>query len=440
MINEMSWHQFSTLPGMNKLPQHDVERQYRIYLNEIAEQRIAIHLMQERVAMTQAEAMAVAASNGGGGGIIQQESSGCIEFVNNTTDGTYSEITITTSGPTNYTITWGDGTEVTDTIDGELQIDHSYADSDTEYTARLCFDDASLVTRLDFSQDDDASLTSITGLQNLTNLQRFVADDHNLTSVNLSGLSNLNHVDVGDNELPGTNTKSLTSINLSGCTSLTYLRLDDSDFSAGLPDLSDCTSLTYIDFDECGIVGSVDVSNLPVLEDFDFAGNTELTELIISSTQPLGTGGQELIISDCALTQTAVDNILVALASGSISNGYIRIDNDLEEGTNATPGEVGREALLELDDRGWSFTITNGNHTALTVANEALEEDICASTYTITQYIASGSVIEVGNKLYQNSEAWLPSLPGWYRLDGDGSIKFEVSGSRGEIISVDPCV
>jgi hypothetical protein len=283
-----------------------------------------------------------------------------------------------------------------------------------------------------------AALTSITGLQNLTNLERFVADDNNLTSIDFSGLSNLNHVDVGDNELPGSGTNSLTSINLSGCTSLTYLRLDDSDFSAGLPDLSDCTSLTYIDFDQCGIVGSVDVTNLTSLETFDFAGNTELTELIISSTQPLGSGG-ELYISDCALTQTAVDNILAALASGSVSNGYIRIDNDDNEGTNTTPGEAGRESLFILNSRGWSFDIVNGNHTELTVARELLEADICASTYTITQYILNGSSIEVGNRLYQNSEAWNPAIDGWYRLDGDGSIKFEVSGSKGEIISVDPC-
>jgi hypothetical protein len=150
MVNEMSWHQFSTLPGMNKVAQHEVERQYRIYLNEIAEQRIAIHLIQE-AAMTQSEAMAVAASNGGGGGYIQQEEglpSGCIEFIYNTTDGTNAQFSVTTSALTNYTITWGDGTEVTDVIDGGVTIEHEYADSDTEYTVRLCFDDASLVTEL----------------------------------------------------------------------------------------------------------------------------------------------------------------------------------------------------------------------------------------------------------------------------------------------------
>jgi hypothetical protein len=336
--------------GLN-LTEQQLEQQWKARLEE--EEYLAIaESMNARMA-----AQAIQAGGAAASGSVSI-SSGCIQFVNNTTDGTYSEITITTSGPTNYTVTWGDGTEVTDVIDGELQIDHEYADSDTEYTVRLCFSDASLVTELDFSQGDEASLTSITGLQNLTNLERFVADDHNLTSVNLSGLSNLLHVDVGDNELPGTSTHSLTSINLSGCTSLTYLRLDDSDFSAGFPDLSDCTSLTYIDFDQCGIVGSVNVSNLPVLEDFDFSGNTELTELIISSTQPLGVDGQELLINDCALTQTAVDNILVALADNSVTNGYIIIDNSSGAGTNAAPGAAGIAALIVLDGKGWSYDVT----------------------------------------------------------------------------------
>jgi hypothetical protein len=167
MINEMSWHQFSTLPGMNKVPQHEIERQYRIYLNEIAEQRIAIHLMQEQ--MTRAEAIANEAISHGGGYHVVTEGlpSGCIEFVNNTTDGTECKFWIETSAPTNYTITWGDGETTTGVtaVDGDggvgdgdgenrLEIVHEYADSDTEYTARICFDDISLVTYLNFNGTD----------------------------------------------------------------------------------------------------------------------------------------------------------------------------------------------------------------------------------------------------------------------------------------------
>jgi hypothetical protein len=74
------------------------------------------------------------------------------------------------------------------------------------------------------------------------------------------------------------------------------------------------------------------------------------------------------------------------------------------------------------------------------LAFEADEANICASTNTNLYYIAEESSIEVGNKLYTNSDAWNPADAGWYRLDGDGSIKFEVSGTYGEIISVNPCV
>ena len=282
------------------------------------------------------------------------------------------------------------------------------------------------------------SISAITGLQNLSNLQSFDASDNYLESVDFSGLTNLTNVELEDCNFPdGEN--SLSSVNLTGCNSLTYLNINDADFSAGFPDLSDCTSLEYIDADECGIVGSLDISNLPALTGFDFYGNTELTELIISQTQPLGSSEPSVDVYDCALTQTAVDNILLALASGSISNGSLRIDNANGYGTNANPGLAGREAIFILDSRGWSVSITPGNHIELTLAYEELEADICASANTNLYYIADESSIAVGNKLYTNQDAWNPADAGWYRLDGDGSIKFEVSGTYGEIISVDPC-
>jgi len=93
--------------------------------------------------------------------------SGCIEFVNNTSDGAECLFWIETSAPTNYTITWGDGEITTGgtTVgtgggvgigDGEdkLSISHGYADFNTEYTVRLCFDNISLVTYLEFNGDD----------------------------------------------------------------------------------------------------------------------------------------------------------------------------------------------------------------------------------------------------------------------------------------------
>jgi len=81
-------------------------------------------------------------------------SSNCIEFVNNTTDGLYSYIEFESSAPTNFTITWGDGQTTTDVVDGVYSLEHEYPDADTEYSCRLCFDDATLITHLDFLGDD----------------------------------------------------------------------------------------------------------------------------------------------------------------------------------------------------------------------------------------------------------------------------------------------
>jgi hypothetical protein len=154
-LEELSWYQFSNLPNINKLPQHEQERQYRIYINEVTMQRFA--MIQEQIQRAEVEALAQASQNGGGGH-IQQEGlpSGCIEFVNNTSDGTSCTFWIETSAPTNYTITWGDGETSTGEVNGvdRLEVNYSYADSFTEYTARICFDDISLVTYLEFNGDD----------------------------------------------------------------------------------------------------------------------------------------------------------------------------------------------------------------------------------------------------------------------------------------------
>jgi len=280
-----------------------------------------------------------------------------------------------------------------------------------------------------------ATITSFTGLQNLTNIQQFRADFNSLTSVDLSGMSTLTVVDLSDNDLPGSGTNSPVSVNLSGCTSLESLYLDDNDLSAGFPDLSDCTSLSYIDFDQCGLVGSVDISNLPSLEYIDFSGNLGLTELIISRNQPIGDNGNEVTLNDCGFSQTVVDNILLELASGSVSNGYVGLENN-NGGTNAAPGQVGRDSLFILNSRGWNFDVESGNHNMLSLAYELLEANICASTNTNTYYIVSGSNVEVGNKLFQNLDAWNPAIDGWY---SNGSFKLEVSGS-GTIISSGSCV
>jgi hypothetical protein len=196
-----------------------------------------------------------------------------------------------------------------------------------------------------------AVITSITGLQNLTNLIFFNASNNGLQSIDFSGLITLEEVRAGDNNIPGSFVNSLTSINVSGCVTLRDLILGDSDFSGGFPDLSGLNSLVNINFNECGLNGSVDLSTFPLLETVEFPDNPMLTELIISDTQPI----YDISLSECGLTETAVDNILVALSNNGVSNGTVSI----VFGTNAIPSATGLAAKTVLEGNGWTVNVNS---------------------------------------------------------------------------------
>lgn len=153
MIDEISWQQWANLPQMSKLPLHEVEKQYRIYLNEVTEQRIAFMMMQE--AVSQQEAMAVAASNGGGS-LIQQIVDNYIEFVVDTTDYDTFEMEIDTNSEITATITWGDSNNEEVILNGTNNLLHTFDTSGTgiQYTVRIEFSDPTQVTRLDFYGND----------------------------------------------------------------------------------------------------------------------------------------------------------------------------------------------------------------------------------------------------------------------------------------------
>jgi hypothetical protein len=196
-------------------------------------------------------------------------------------------------------------------------------------------------------------ITSITSLQNLTNLQTFNADWNSLQTVNLSGLTQLTNVDVSDTELiDGSGNPSLTSINLSGCTALEQLRLDDSDFSAGIPDLSGLNNLQNIDMDQCGIVGALDISasSFNALTSIDFSGNS-----ITSITLPEA-NLTNVDLNGNALTEEVVNDVLQWLDGSGVENGSV----NLAGGTNAIPTDYGLTAKTSLQNKGWNVTVNQG--------------------------------------------------------------------------------
>jgi hypothetical protein len=77
--------------------------------------------------------------------------SNCIQFVVDTTDGTEFTFSFNTTGPINFTITWGDGTTHPDSGAGGFYEEiHTYPEIGQQYTARICFDSPESVLELDF--------------------------------------------------------------------------------------------------------------------------------------------------------------------------------------------------------------------------------------------------------------------------------------------------
>lgn len=190
-----------------------------------------------------------------------------------------------------------------------------------------------------------AQIVSITGLQNLVNLSSFYADYQSFQTVNLSNLPNLTYVDVSDCDIPGTNISSLTSINLSGCP-IVELRLDDSDFSAGLPNISALTNLYWLDLDQCNLP-SLNLSGLSDLFLVDAWGNDNMTTIDITGCSSL----IELYLDSCALTQQSVDHVLAELDIQGNVSGYL----DISDAGNAYPSPAGMVSLANLEGKGWTI-------------------------------------------------------------------------------------
>jgi hypothetical protein len=152
-LEELSWYQFSNLPNINKLPQHEQERQYRIYINEVTMQRFA--MIQEQIQRAEVEALAQASQNGGGGHIVTEIVDGYIEFIADAIYNAYFEMEIDVSADTTCIANWGDGViEEVSLLEGTTNVTHEFPENSNEVPVRITFADPTLVTRLEFYNND----------------------------------------------------------------------------------------------------------------------------------------------------------------------------------------------------------------------------------------------------------------------------------------------
>lgn len=170
------------------------------------------------------------------------------------------------------------------------------------------------------------SQTGITGAQDLSsysNLDTLTIVGNSITSLNLSGLTNLQILSVGFGVGGGS---TITSLDISTNTSLIRLIAEDMDFT------------------------TIDISNNTVLDTL-WMSYTQLDDIDISSNPLLN----RVQLAACGLDQTAVDHVLSELDDFGLSGGTL----DLSGAGNAIPSAQGLADALALTGKGWTVTVNS---------------------------------------------------------------------------------
>ena len=169
---------------------------------------------------------------------------------------------------------------------------------------------------------------------NLNNSPISIQNNPNLTSIDISGLTTTNKIIINNNT-------SLETIDLS---SLDNIKVNAEDTG---------NNLLYIDESNSNLK-SIDLSGLitvnnNVISLVQTTGFPNLEEVILNNA----VDATNIDIRFANLTQTSVDNILVALDTAGYSGGTV----DLSGGTSAAPSVgTGQPAVTSLQGKGWTVT------------------------------------------------------------------------------------
>jgi len=172
-----------------------------------------------------------------------------------------------------------------------------------------------------------------------TNIYQLWVGNNKLTSLDVSGCTSLTNLYCGYDTYIDYPTNTLASINLFGCSNLSQLH------AYGTPitsiDFTGCDSLDFIGLQDCINLNETGlVVPFPNSVSHLIIANSDFTTLDISNNTTL-------IYLNCyinALTETAVDNIIIHLNANGNSYGVLTLSG----GTNAAPSAASAAALANL--------------------------------------------------------------------------------------------
>ena len=254
---------------------------------------------------------------------------------------------------------------------------------------------------------EDCAITELPGVANMTNLQTLWACNNQLTSLNVSNLS------------------QLKKLNVSGNTSLT--ELDCSECNLTLLDVTGCTALSFLN------------CNYNQLTDLDISGCTGL-ELISAHSNQIAS----MNVSNCpnlktmsiyynCLTGNAMGNLIAGLPtrSGDTGKAYVFVDPNPDSGSTDEGNVITAALINQASAKHWDlyhYNWSNSSWVPYTGA-AAVEAYACytSSNTTLTFYYDNQRSSRTGTTYDLNTGNY---SPGWY-TDGTYSnvseVKFDPS-------------
>ena len=136
---------------------------------------------------------------------------------------------------------------------------------------------------------EDCAITSLPGVNNMTNIATLLARNNKLTTLTVTGKSKLTNLRVNGNTTLTTlqcYNNALATLNVTGCTALKDLRCYYNANLTAITGLANCTAITYLDCRNCALTDLPGLNNMTQIQRL-FAGNNKLTSVTLTSKASL---------------------------------------------------------------------------------------------------------------------------------------------------------
>ena len=286
--------------------------------------------------------------------------------------------------------------------------------------------DVSALTRLTYLDcAPNSNLTSL-NVSGCTNLEDLICYSTGITSLSLSNLSKLKKLSCYSTKLTSltvTGKSNLTELNCSNCTSLTSIQCYNNALTtlnvtgntalkslscyenanlATITGLANCTALTYLDCEDCKITDLSAVNSMTNLEKL-YARNNKLTSFTLTNKPNLTYVRLNGNTSMTTATITGNGKLATLYISGCSSLNRV----DCQNNALTTLDVTGNTALKELRCYSYSNSFTSLNlnsNTALTLLDCApntnltsLNVDNCTNLETLVCYSTGITSLNLGN-------------------------------------------